>query len=361
LRGRPLGLCAGLLILWTMARINYSDVETFTRQSPATARAADVIAAQQQAATAQTFPAAFEFENIMPQRGFYAATPRSITGPAAKPWPIHTVKDDPPLPLGPHHPVTPDAQSSLAHSPINMFPINTARSQVTAPVPALPSAVPPQSARRLRYYAYSFWRSGQPGTDQIAPAAQYGGSQSGIIANYRLTDYGGGGRGLSLLVRAAATPGKFSDEELAVGLRWQPFNALPMNVSAERRIRTQSPDQFAVYAAGSAGNVPLILGLRARGFAQAGVIPARQPNIFFDAGMRAETKLVDSGKSAVSIGLGGWAGGQRGASRFDIGPTIRGDIGIGRTRLDISADWRFRVGGNARPGNGPAVTISTGY
>ena len=355
MRGRPLGVCAGLLILWTVTRINYPDNKSSIRELPATARAVYVAAIPSMSATVRKFPEAFEFEKSLPHRdGYYANMPRSVRVLAAKSRQILNMKNDQPHPSDPPRPDLPFVHASLVH-----FPINAARSQVTFPAVPLLAAVPRQSSRRLQYYAYSFWRSGQSGKNQIAPAAQYGGSQSGIIANYRLTDHES--RGLSLLVRAAATPGKFSDEELAVGLRWQPFIALPLNVSAERRIRSQSADQFAVYAAGSAGDVPLILGLKGRGFAQAGIIPARQPNIFFDAGMRAETKFVDVGKSAVAIGLGGWAGGQRGASRFDIGPTISGEIGIGRTRIDISADWRFRIGGNARPGHGPAVTVSTGY
>jgi hypothetical protein len=36
-------------------------------------------------------------------------------------------------------------------------------------------------------------------------------------------------------------------------------------------------------------------------------------------------------------------------------------LDLGAARLDISADWRFRIGGNASPRNGPAMTISTGF
>jgi hypothetical protein len=352
-----------LLILWTAARINYADNQSSARELPAQARAAYVIAAPSPAASVEKFPAAFEFENVIPQpEEFYAVLPRSASRLAAKPWQRRAIKADQPHPFDPHHKEAPYAFSGLANFPGNMADSKAALLAAPSPAPLWapqPAAVTRQSDRRLRYYAYSFWRSGQPGTDQIAPAAQYGGSQSGIIANYRLTNREA--RSLSLMVRAAATPGQFSDEELAVGLRWQPFISLPLNVTAERRIRTKSADQFALYAAGSANDIPFALGLRGRGFVQAGIIPARRPNVFFDAGIRAETKIIGTGKSAVSIGLGGWAGGQRGANRFDIGPTVRADLGIGRTRLDVSADWRFRVGGNARPGHGPAVTISTGF
>jgi hypothetical protein len=34
---------------------------------------------------------------------------------------------------------------------------------------------------------------------------------------------------------------------------------------------------------------------------------------------------------------------------------------MGKLSVDIMADWRFRVAGNALPGNGPALTLSTGF
>jgi hypothetical protein len=359
LRGRPLAVCAGLLILWSATRFNFADNESSARELPVKARAAFVIAGPSPAASVEKRPAAFEFEKGIPQQvEIYDFLPRTARRLAAKPGHRHAIKNALRFPLESRHKEAPYAFSASVNFPGKMAGSTSAvlSDPILAPLPA---AVTRKSNRRLRYYAYSFWRSGQPETDQIAPAAQYGGSQSGVIANYRLTNRDG--RNLSLIVRAAAMPGKFANEELAVGLRWQPFNSLPLNVTAERRIRTNSADQFALYGAGSADDIPLALGFRGRGFAQAGIIPARQLNIFFDAGARSETTIIETGQNAVSMGIGGWAGGQRGASRFDIGPTIRGDIGIGRTRLDVSADWRFRVGGNARPGHGPAVTISTGF
>ena len=225
-----------------------------------------------------------------------------------------------------------------------------------------PIAVPPTPKtplpRRLSIYAYSFWRTGLP-AGSAAPAAQYGGSQSGLIATYALT--AADQPELAALIRVAATPGQSADQEVALGLRWTPVPNVPVTVSAERRLRTNSPDQFALYAAGSTQNIELPGGTTGRGFAQLGIVPGKQNNIFYDAGFRVDRKIATISDSDIAVGAGIWTGGQRGVSRIDIGPAIRGDLAIGALRIDIAADWRFRIGGNASPKNGPALTLSAGF
>jgi hypothetical protein len=217
---------------------------------------------------------------------------------------------------------------------------------------------PLNKAKRIDLYAYSFWRGGDS-QNSNAPAAQYGGSQSGIIATYRLTQPNQ--PNVAALMRVAVTPGEFAEQELAFGLRWRPLPKLPLTVSAERRLRAKSKDQFAIYAAGSVEDIGLPQGAKLRGFGQTGVAKASRFDFFYDAGIRAERKIINVSDNILFAGAGAWAGGQSGVSRLDIGPTLRSEVSIGATRVHISGDWRFRVDGNARPGNGPAITVSTGF
>jgi hypothetical protein len=226
------------------------------------------------------------------------------------------------------------------------------------PIAAAPISHIP-GARRLNFYAYSFWRAGAF-HNNAAPAAQYGGSQSGLIATYRLTaqDH----PDLAAIVRVATSPRQSQNQppenEVAIGLRWRPIKKLPVTVSAERRLRTNSADQTALYVAGSLDKLSLDNNVTARGFVQAGIVPDKNPNIFYDASMRLEHTLLRIPNAELHVGTGIWSGGQRGAARIDVGPSIGMNLS---KRIDISADWRFRVAGNARPGNGPAVTISAGF
>jgi hypothetical protein len=96
-------------------------------------------------------------------------------------------------------------------------------------------------------------------------------------------------------------------------------------------------------------------------FGQAGVISGRGGGFFFDAQARAEREILGLGQLPFTAGGGIWAGGQKGVSRIDIGPTISTNIKFGEGRVRLNADWRFRVAGNAKPGNGPAVTLSTSF
>ncbi|MFC4291232.1 hypothetical protein ACFOWX_02265 [Sphingorhabdus arenilitoris] len=218
---------------------------------------------------------------------------------------------------------------------------------------------------KLQIYAYSYWRlAASEERNILAAQGQYGGSQSGIIATYKLNN--STNSDLMILTRLAAETVRGGDREAAVGLRWRPSRALPVSLSAEYRMRERSADAVAIYVATSIDDVAIAADIRASGFAQMGYVKAlpstpRASSAFFDAGARLEKPLVTSKPLGVAIGAGAWAGGQRGTQRIDIGPTLRLDASLSDIPLRLHADWRFRVGGNAQPGSGPALTLSTGF
>ncbi|NJM50856.1 MAG: hypothetical protein HC843_08215 [Sphingomonadales bacterium] len=228
--------------------------------------------------------------------------------------------------------------------------------------------------RKLQIYAYSFWRLDTERAQDIwAASGQYGGSQSGLVATYQL----GKTSQWSLFGRMAATPsrkGDRGDREAAAGLRWRPAANIPVTLSAEYRFRGHSADAVSFYAAGSAENKKLPAGLRLGGYGQFGYVQAfdggkEDSAAFFDASLRMDRPVFTGQTWNAAIGAGAWAGGQygrqhggpRGEQRLDIGPSIRFDGEMTGLPLHIDADWRFRVGGDARPGNGPTLTLSTGF
>lgn len=211
--------------------------------------------------------------------------------------------------------------------------------------------------RRLGFYGYSFWRAGNA-NGGFAPAGQYGGSQSGLIATYRLGD---SQSSVALLGRITGSPSPLTQRELAVGLRWQPSASLPVSVSIEQRFREGAADTFALYVAGGKSDVKLPEKFKLDGFAQMGILSGKPRDLFFDANTHIERPLKRIGEITFSAGGGAWAGGQTGTARLDIGPSLLAEMPVGHARFRIAADWRFRVAGNAIPSNGPAITLSTGF
>lgn len=235
---------------------------------------------------------------------------------------------------------------------------------------ALPAALhispaqPHINRRSLRTdtYAYSFWRGGGGGR-ALAAGGQYGGSQSGLIATFSLQNAETFDRPqmLALLVRAAVAHNNADEREVAGGVRWRPLENLPVSITAERRFRHDRKDASAIYAAGGVSDVKLPLKFRLDSFAQGGVVSGKQAGPFFDAFVRADRNLVQTRVVQIHAGAGAWAGGQRNAARLDIGPSLRTEVTIRDTRFRINVDWRFRIAGDANPGNGPALTLSTGF
>jgi hypothetical protein len=262
--------------------------------------------------------------------------------------------------------------TSLAYTAVVKTPILSANSLADKSSPEtiiwrsaahqyLSSDLTPVTARgsnsRMDIYAYSFWRGGKR-NGGLAAAGQYGGSQSGIIATYRLGDTI---TKPALLLRTSFAPGTEGDREFAIGARVRPFASLPVALSAERRFLDTAKDNFAVYLAGGKSDVRLPANFILNGYAQAGIVRTKSFEHFFDGNLHIDCPLVQNKIASVQIGAALWAGGQKGIARIDSGPSIRSDIKLGHAQFRINADWRFRLAGNAGPGNGPALTVSTGF
>ncbi len=212
--------------------------------------------------------------------------------------------------------------------------------------------------QRGTIYAYSFWRTTSDTGPVLATGAQYGGSQSGIIGTF--DPFGDPARGPTFLLRGSATPDG-REKEAALGMRWKPRSSLPVTISAERRFRTRASDRFAAYLAGGVDEVPLFGKLTFNGFGQIGYASGKDGGGFFDAQARAMHPIFAIGDIPFSAGVGGWAGGQRGAKRLDTGPTMAARLNLGKVDVLLQLDWRKRIAGNAMPKDGLALTLSTGF
>jgi hypothetical protein len=174
-------------------------------------------------------------------------------------------------------------------------------------------AGPPEQRPRARsrwggdVYAYSFWRFANGSEKALAPGAQYGGSQSGVIGT--IDPFGSPDRGLHLLVRGSATPNG-NERELALGLRWRPGRDWPLTLSAERRFRADAPDRFAAYIGGGVDALPIAEFWSLNAFGQAGYATGQGGGGFFDAQARAMRPLATIKGVPVSAGVGGWLGGR---------------------------------------------------
>lgn len=332
LKGRHLGFLAILCGAWIGARVatNYAPAQPIVGAPKAVAAAAPVGSA----------PAA---SNPLPAREKRLSA--CCNSPRAKRL-LRSVKFHMPQPMEPgavfqpmHYPLAPPATAPR-------------------PDPNLPLAFPETTKRRelaAYLYAYSFMRFQAPGQG-LAAGGQYGGSQSGLIATVAFS------RDMpALLLRSAVAHANIRDREFAIGARWQPKAEWPVLVSVERRLRNIGPDSFALYLAGGRGDIRLPAGFKLETYAQAGLVSGGNAGYFFDAQARADRRILPQTPLPLHIGAGVWSGGQRGVMRLDVGPSLRTEIPVGNTNIRLTADWRFRVAGDAAPGNGPALTVSTGF
>ncbi len=214
-------------------------------------------------------------------------------------------------------------------------------------------ATPPGSPRRWSASAWLLIRR-DGGSPALAPGGILGGSQGGARLLYRLN--GEAVRPLALAARVSA-PLRGRGAEAALGLDWRPVARLPVHVLAERRQGLDGGGRSAFAASIYGGaSVGLPAGARLDAYAQAGAVGLRSRDLFADGAVRVGMPF-----GPVEIGGGAWGAAQPGAARLDAGPQMSLPLPLAGANLRLSADWRFRLAGDARPSSGPALAIGADF
>ena len=214
-------------------------------------------------------------------------------------------------------------------------------------------------------YAWIFARAAGPRPDYRAAAisnGQYGGSQAGVTLAYSIlaeSEFE-----LAAFGRLTAALAPVDQEEIALGLRIHPVRDLPVFIHAEQRLKAYSGGDrgTAFYVSGGTGPSDIVGTVALETYGQAGYVVGHSESYFFDGSAILHRPVADTGREKIFLGAGIWTGGQRGTSRVDVGPRADINIPLGSTSTTrLSADWRVRVAGDARPDTGLAITLSAGF
>jgi hypothetical protein len=236
------------------------------------------------------------------------------------------------------------------------------------PGPPFPNPPVLQHSNRMTAYFWIYARQdsrAKQGRERQAGRSpsngQYGGSQAGAILSYRLL--AGPAPDISVYGRLSTALAPWSQQEIALGARFHPVRNLPIALHAEQRFNASSGGDSgtAFYATGGTGPDPIVEKFTLETYAQAGYVLGQNETYFFDGSVTLQRPIAELGPTTLSVGPGAWAGGQRQISRMDVGPRVDLRVPLGTTSARIALDWRLRVAGNARPGSGAAITVSTGF
>ena len=232
-----------------------------------------------------------------------------------------------------------------------------------APVPA-PAAVPvapPAPAGQPRHdrwsgSAWGLWRDGSTTPASVVPVGRLGGSQAGLRVDYDLTPtamsrIAAYGRVSTAMNRPAAPEG-------ALGIAWQPARSVPISLAAERRIALSKDarDANALLVVGGLAPTPVVPGLEAEAYAQAGMVGFRRKDLFIDGKV---SLLSPVARSPLRLGGSLSGGAQPAVERLDIGPELQ--IRLPQVASRLSIEWRERVAGRAAPMSGLAVALGTDF
>ena len=254
--------------------------------------------------------------------------------------------------LPPPRPASYGSSQALDDMPMSRLASVSMPGRVSVPVQVVPDA-PPLKARfdRLQLSSWALLRSQQTGiagSRSLASGGQLGASQAGARLVYNFN------RQLALSARVSSEVGRRGGE-IAAGIRVHPLVRIPVWLTAERRQRIGrfggGRNDFALFAEAGIYQQALPWRLRLDSYLQGGVVGVKSRDLFIDGALSVTRPVYKN----FSFGLGVWGGAQPGLSRLDAGPRVTMQV---KRNLKVHADWRQKLAGNARPGSGPALTLS---
>ncbi|MBD2842636.1 hypothetical protein [Erythrobacter rubeus] len=216
--------------------------------------------------------------------------------------------------------------------------------------------------------AWAFWREGSNATlISQGRVPIYGASQLGSNLQYRVAP--SSRRDPRLFLRGYRALVNGGETEVAAGGSVRPLASVPVRMAAELRYtenRFGSEVRPAVIAISELPPQSLPVDFTLEAYGGAGYVGGKNATAFAD-GQAAVTREFASfagpldTRARLSAGAGAWGGAQEGASRLDVGPTVRLDMTLGEVPARLSVDWREQVGGDAAPQSGVAATLSTRF
>ncbi|NNC59553.1 MAG: hypothetical protein HKO05_06120 [Erythrobacter sp.] len=207
-----------------------------------------------------------------------------------------------------------------------------------------------------------FWREGRgslspAGVDRLA---SYGASQAGLVARYFI----GQSRSAFVFARASKALDTGGETDLAVGGGIRPISSVPVVALTEMR-GTHLQGSWHVRPAVTLVTElpPLSISEKTslEAYAQAGYVGGDFATPFADGQIRLERKLGNFGGAELRVGAGTWGGAQEGAARLDLGPTASLHFDLDEVPVRLTADYRLRAAGDAEPGSGFALTLSSAF
>lgn len=220
--------------------------------------------------------------------------------------------------------------------------------------------------QRWHGWAYALVREG--GGSSLAASPRLGASQAAAELSWRANPRSRAA--FDLFARIDAPLDDFGDgAQLAVGGRLVPVRDNPrIALQVERLVGLDDSarDAFALRLTGGGDHFPAAgaRGLAASGYGEAGVIGLSRTDAYV-GGQAAAGYAWPAGPGHVVAGAGAWGYWQEdGASdewRLDVGPSVGYRLPTGRAVIDVRLDYRARIGGDARPGSGVALTVGTSF
>lgn len=263
----------------------------------------------------------------------------------------------------------PAASASAARPGLVFVPV--APPAAAGPVPAAPSVAAPASVAGAGPTAPRRWSA--DGWVLVRPRAgmaplgfsvpTYGASQAGAILRYRLDP--SRARMPTLYLRGSGALNGTGEVEGALGLSARPAPPFPAYVALEGRVTRMGDGTVhlrpVVMAVSEVPPLPLPMGITGELYLAGGYVAGKAATAFADGQGRVSHPLVRLGPVDFAMSGGVWGGVQRGAGRLDVGPGVTVAGAVAGANLRLSADWRFRVAGNASPKSGPALTLATSF